>query len=345
MTTEAKYGGRGLTGLKNMGNTCFLNSTIQCLSHVYDLHSILDTVNENDETKLNSVVDTVMLVEYNKLRAMMWSENCCISPAGFVTSVQQVARQKKKDLFTGFAQNDLPEFLLFIIDAFHNSLSREVTMVVKGDARNEKDALAKSCYSMMKRMYQKEYSEILGLFFGTHVSCIMDPVSSEVLSHSPEPYFIVDLPLPNKPSTDIMECLDLYTAPEMLKGSEAWYNDKTKSKQDVLKKLVFWTLPKILVVDLKRFNNRSVKNDAMVSVPLDDIDLGKYVDGYHEDPNVYDLMGVCNHYGGAMGGHYTAHVRNANNKWYLFNDMSVTEIPGHNVVSRNAYCLFFRKKT
>jgi len=290
MSYEAKYGGRGLTGLKNMGNTCFLNSTIQCLSHVYDLNEILDTVNENDKKRLNSVVDTILLVEYNKLRTLMWSENCRISPAGFVSSVQKVARQKKKDLFTGFAQNDLPEFLLFIIDAFHTSLSREVTMVVKGDAKNKRDALAKSCYDMMKRMYQKEYSEILGLFFGTHVSCIMDPATSEVLSHSPEPYFMVDLPIPNKVSTDIAECFDLYTAAEMLQGSEAWYNDKTKSKQDVLKKLVFWSLPKILVVDLKRFNNRNIKNNAMVSVPLDDIDLGKYVEGYHEEPNMYDLM-------------------------------------------------------
>ena len=312
---------------------------------MYNLNEILDTINENDKTRLNSVVDTVLLVEYNKLRALMWSENCRISPAGFVSAVQKVARQKKKDLFTGFAQNDLPEFLLFIIDAFHTSLSREVTMVVRGNAVNERDTLAKSCYDMMKRMYQKEYSEILGLFFGTHVSCIMDPTTSEVLSHSPEPYFMVDLPIPNKASTDIAECFDLYTAAEMLQGSEAWYNDKTKSKQDVLKKLVFWSLPKILVVDLKRFNNRNIKNNAMVSVPLDDVDLGKYVEGYHEEPNVYDLMGVCNHYGGAMGGHYTAHVRNANNKWYLFDDMSVREIPGSSVVSPNAYCLFFRKKT
>ena len=40
----------------------------------------------------------------------MWSENCSISPAGFVKSVHKVSMHKKKDLFTGFAQNDLPEF-------------------------------------------------------------------------------------------------------------------------------------------------------------------------------------------------------------------------------------------
>ena len=245
MTFETKYGGRGLTGLKNLGNTCFLNSTIQCLSHVYELSDVLDTVDPEgiNLKKLNSVIDTVLLVEYNKLRQLMWSENCRISPDGFVTAVQKVARQKKKDLFTGFAQNDLPEFLLFIMDSFHAALSREVTMVVKGDPRNEKDALAKSCYDMMKRMYQKEHSEILGTFFGIHVSCIMDPSTLKVLSHNPEPYFMIDLPIPSRHSTRLIaECFDLYTAPEMLQGSEAWYNDKTKSKQDVLKKLVFWSL-------------------------------------------------------------------------------------------------------
>ena len=41
----------------------------------------------------------------------MWSENCVISPNGFVKSVQRVARIKDKDIFTGFAQNDLTEFL------------------------------------------------------------------------------------------------------------------------------------------------------------------------------------------------------------------------------------------
>ena len=152
MTTIQKYGGRGLTGLENLGNTCFLNSMIQCLSHIYEFSDFLDALNEK---KLNNVVDTVLLIEYNKLRKLMWSENCSISPAGFVASVQKVAKMKGKELFTGFAQNDLPEFLLFMIESFHNALYREVSMVIKGDARNAKDKLAKSCYDMMKKNVSK----------------------------------------------------------------------------------------------------------------------------------------------------------------------------------------------
>ena len=57
----------------------------------------------------------------------------------------------------------------------------------------------------------------------------------------------------------------------------------------------------------------------------------------------YQLYGVCNHYGGSRGGHYTAHVKNANNKWYCYNDTNVDLIPDEKIISSHSYCLFFRK--
>jgi ubiquitin C-terminal hydrolase len=58
----------------------------------------------------------------------------------------------------------------------------------------------------------------------------------------------------------------------------------------------------------------------------------------------YELYGVCNHSGSTMGGHYTAYVKNANGKWYHFNDTSVTEVSETSIVTPKAYVLFYRKK-
>ena len=48
--------------------------------------------------------------------------------------------------------------------------------------------------------------------------------------------------------------------------------------------------------------------------------------------------------GNIFGGHYTAHVINANNNWYKFDDTQVTLINKDNVITNNAYCFFFKKR-
>ena len=113
-----KYKDSGLTGLVNIGNTCYLNSCLQLLSHTYELNNFLDSNNR----QLNKNNESKIYTEWNSLRNMMWSENCTIAPYGFVKSVQEIAKTKGYEMFTGFAQNDVFEFLLFIIDCFHESL-------------------------------------------------------------------------------------------------------------------------------------------------------------------------------------------------------------------------------
>tara|TARA_B000000609_G_C24165240_1_gene346450 strand:- start:709 stop:1773 length:1065 start_codon:yes stop_codon:yes gene_type:complete len=348
-SSNEKYKNKGLTGLANLGNSCYKNSCMQILSHTYVLNDLLD--NESYKKRLNKIPDSILLVEWDKLRKLMWSENCTVSPAGWNQAITQVSKLKKMEIFTGFSQNDITEFLLFIIEGFHNSLKREVDMNIRGDIKNSKDKFAKVCYEMMINMYSKEYSEILKIFYGIHVSQIVSS-NGEVLSNSPEPYFVLDLPIPQKKENEItiIDCLEEYMKAEKLEGDNAWYNEKTKKKEDVNKGLVFFSFPDVLVICFKRFNyinyTTQRKDNTLIKFPLYDLDLSNYCKGYNSKDYIYNLYGICNHVGGLEGGHYTATVKNANGCWYNFNDTNIKKIDNTEKVlnTNHAYCLFYKKK-
>lgn len=344
MNNYEKYQNNGLCGLANLGNTCYINSCIQILSHTYELNDFLNK--ENYKKKINNKYDSSLLIEWDNLRKLLWKDNSVLSPNRFIKVIQKVAEMKKMDIFTGFSQNDLPEFLLFLIDCFHNSLCREIKMTITGNVENETDKVAIQCFEMIQKMYSKEYSEIWNLFYAIHVSEIVSLEDNTRLNIQPEPYFMIDLPIPtNLKNPTLIDCFDLYVEGEILKDENAWFNEKTSKKENVKKRITFWSFPSILVIDLKRFNARQMKLQNLITFPLDNLDLSKYVIGYKKKSYVYELYGVCNHSGVVLGGHYTSYVKNANNKWYHFNDTSVSEVSiTETIISPKAYVLFYRKK-
>lgn len=336
---------KGLNGLANLGNTCFLNSCLQILSHTYELNRFLDL--KTYKNRLNKKPDSALLLEWDNLRQILWTENNVVNPIRFVKILHKVAEIKGYDDFTGWNQNDVSELLIFLIDCFHNALSREVDMVITGKPQNEKDIMALKCYETTKQMYSKDYSEIWNLFYGFQISHIISVNSGETLSSKPEPYFILNLPIPdNNKSPTLLDCFDLYVRGEILEGDNAYLNEKTGNKEAVRKYISFWSLPNILVIDIKRFATNNRKLQQLVTFPLENLDLSSYVTGYNNNSYIYDLYGVCNHSGGLMGGHYTSFVKNANGKWYHFNDTSVSEVGiNEQIITPKAYCFFYRKKT
>lgn len=335
-----KYKNKGLSGLANLGNTCYINSCIQILSHTYELNQFLDK--ETYLQKLKNKCDSALLIEWDQLRKLMWTDNCVISPGKFIKTVHKVSAMKQNNAFTGYAQNDMSEFLLFLVDCFHTALSREIKMNIAGMPKDETDTLAVKCFTMIQSMYSKDYSEIWNLFYGVNVSEISRLDNQRIISQVPEPFFMVDLPIPpNNPSPSLRDCFDCY-----VKGEEIddYLDETTRETVRIKKRILFWSFPNILTIDLKRFNARFQKNQICVSFPTDILDLSPYVIGYKKHTYRYELYGVCNHSGGVMGGHYTSYVKNANGKWYFFNDTSVTEVASLNdVVTAKAYVLFYRK--
>ena len=342
-----KYKNKGLVGLENLGNTCFLNACIQVINNTIELNCFFDSKKYESNMK-DEIPESSIIKEWEDLRSVMWSGNGVVAPRKFVDSVQKIAKLKNRDIFTGWVQNDMPEFLQFFMECLHNCISRSINIKLNGNPQNQVDKLAIKCYSMLQENYKREYSEIMELFYGISFSELISMKTGKVLSVKPESYFMIDLPVfsNNKEAKNIYECFEMLTQAEYLENENAWYNEETKMKENVKKQHSFWNFPKIMVISFKRFSaDGTNKMQHLVDFPVDNLDLSQYVRGYNKDSHVYNLFGVCNHVGRVSGGHYTSFVKNIENNWIHYNDDKVEKVKKvDSIVTPMAYCLFYRKK-
>lgn len=147
------------------------------------------------------------------------------------------------------------------------------------------------------------------------------------------------------------ECLDEFERAEILSEEDMWYCPRCKEHRRASKKFDLWKTPDYLVAHLKRFSSsgwRRDKLDVLVEFPIDGLDLTSRVIQTEEGKSeIYDLIGVDDHYGGLGGGHYTAYAKNfVDGKWYNYNDSSVSAVSDpSSVVTTAAYLLFYKRRS
>uniref|UniRef100_A0A3P9M1N0 Ubiquitin carboxyl-terminal hydrolase n=1 Tax=Oryzias latipes TaxID=8090 RepID=A0A3P9M1N0_ORYLA len=331
---------QGLVGLRNLGNTCFMNSILQCLSNTSELRDYcLRNVHRLD---VNNRTNAALMEEFAKLTQSLWtSVNIeAISPSDFRSEIQRVAPK-----FVGCNQQDAQEFLRSLLDGLHN----EVNRVTVRPRSSVEDFDHYSDEEKSKRMWNlylaREDSKVVDLFVGqlkSSLTCTVCGFRSTMF----DPFWDLSLPIAQERPGEVTlkDCLRLFTKEDVLDGEEKPTCNKCKARRKCTKRFSIQKFPQILVIHLKRFsdsNSRSSKLSTFVNFPLKELDLREFSADNSEHP-VYNLYAVSNHTGNTLGGHYTAYCRNpALGEWYSYNDSRVSPISSGQVRTSNAYVLFY----
>jgi ubiquitin carboxyl-terminal hydrolase 8 len=323
-----------LCGLANLGNTCYLNSTLQIIVSLYELNNYL--ININNLQNLHKIDDSYLTIEWIELyKFISNNNNCTISPNRFVEYSRTISKRKNREEFSGIEQNDANDYFYFLIESFHNSLNNLDTNI----------QFEKSKYSFINEyieQIQKNDSSIISLLFK---SCLIynyiNLQNGNKEFHKIEHGYTIELSIPKKENITIYDCFNETFKNDLLEKDNAWFDDKTNTKKDVIKQTRICYLPPILVIHLKRWVNYTHKNAQLIQCPLE-LDLTPFLFD-SEIYKVYELVGIINHIGNIFGGHYFSYVKKQDN-WYCCDDTTTRKINEKEIINSSNYCLFFRRK-
>ena len=267
---------KGLCGLQNLGNTCFMNSICQCINSNKDLAKyIISDAWKNDLNEDN--IDNNLVNQWVLLSKGLYNENCVITPTSFFKCVRIIALQKGFTQFIGFGQNDSQEFLQFFLETLHNGLSKEVIMDISGEVKTELDKKTVNALKKWAEFFKNDYSIIVDLFYGQLHSSITTLNDEKFNSITYDPFSNLCLEIPEKETVDIYDCLNSFTISDNVNFRQN--NDDTFIYK---KKIDLWSTPKYLIIFFKRFKkineNESKKINTKIDFPIN-LNLNKYCVG------------------------------------------------------------------
>ncbi|VVD04255.1 unnamed protein product, partial [Leptidea sinapis] len=343
-----------VVGLKNLGNTCFMNAVLQSLSNIQEFSCYFSQL-PSLEAKTNGrkvyhsrsytrqeINDVVMAEELRKVLINL--NNSCGSKSAISPECLFLVIWKVVPRFRGYQQQDAHEFLRYMLDRLHT----ELLQLLPPD-KEESGCIPRT----------PSASIVTAVFGGTlqsEVRCLACGTDSNKY----DPFLDLSLELPETGRHDapvpLTDCLASFVQVEELADTERYFCSSCECKQKSTKQFWIRRLPNVLCLHLKRFrwhNYFRTKVDTSISFPLRALDMSQFVlgadgttvaDRSRSPADLYDLAALIVHHGsGAGSGHYTAFAINEE-QWFHFNDQTVRATDAEVVATCKPYIMFYIRR-
>ena len=304
-------------GLHNQGNTCFLNSVLQCLAYTAPLYNALNGDDHSSKCRVQS--QTCMLCEIQRNTKRIFDHpQSAISPMTIVNKIREIGK-----CFHYGRQEDAHEFLIHLFDSMQKAC---LFNRAKLDNFTQSTSL----------LYQ-----IFGGFCRSQVICSR----CQNKSNTYDPFLTLSIDVQH--CQNITDSLFRYTKKEHLGNDNMYKCEKCRQKVEATRRVTFQRLPKIFILHLKRFNYNglNMKLSKHLAFP-EHLEMKNFLSesACKSNPSQYRLYAVLVHSGfSSHSGHYYCFVKSPSGIWYKCNDSNVSKCSLSIALQSEAYLLFYNQ--
>lgn len=358
-----------LCGILNTGNTCYVNTVLQCFKSIDNFENICVNTyfNINNNETLKPKTETIIYDMGHCYNLMTTHIGKTLKPSGLIRKIDTYIKSINPD-FNINTQGDIHEVFTYLIEKLLNELGTNCISTDKNrqilignlikyreqhNLVNKKYAsYEKECMDKWLNEFGSRYSPLVELIFRQDIKsiiCSNPECKSRSISYDNSSELELDLPYSeNMNEISIYELINSYFETSYLNSGTndniEWKCERCNQKSHNCKKRRYiYKYPQILVINLKRFafipNKGFIKNHISINLENDILDFNK-INNIKLDYK-YQLRSMGMHQGALNRGHYYTIVKDykKKNSYYLLNDEQILQVPKYN--KHDSYILLY----
>ena len=375
------FSSKPLIGLENIGATCYMNATLQCLCNIqifvnyfkYSPHLIQIVKSDKEKLKLCSAFKLLienlypyqlsnnykLFLSQNKnnqaIKIPNYAPKSFYAPKNFKETISRM-----NPLFEGIAANDAKDLVNFLLMTLHEELNK-----AKPNPNDNSNAFLDQTnkqimFNTFTESFKKSYqSKISDLFYALNYN-MTQCSNCNTISYNYQIYFFLIFPLEevrkfklanssnglnNINIVDIYDCFFYEQRVNYMMGENAMYCNYCKQTCGSGMRTLLATGPEILIIILNR--GKGIQFNVKITFYLE-LDLSNFIE-LKNTGCYYELFGVITHIGeSGMGGHFIAYCKDMwTQQWLKFNDAIVSPVSHFKsevIDFAMPYLLFYQKK-